>query len=246
MPFISNDPGYNSSKIIVDRHGNDKTTAEIILDIMRTGGIKASVASALEISVRRLSKWLREYPELGELMELGETHSHAWWFKRGKDNLDNPKFNHATWYAIMRNKFGYGDKPSERPQAIAEWGGTIMEKLATLDTQLKNGELAAEQYEHYVKSILHHTKIFEITSIAPVIEKMDAERKYRDGELTTEEYDNKIILIKRKEHMLEMASLNLSKEKKVKDDRLPLKQHRKVIKMATKPEKRYNPLKKDK
>lgn len=200
---------------------------ERILEMMREGALKCEIAAELEIPYSKFLRWRKQYEDFDEIIKLGETFSMAWWSRRGRVNLENPRFNHMLWYSIMKNAYGYGDKPAERYIDAEEWKGGIYEKIKTMDEALASGKMAVDQYQHLMRSLDFHTKINEIMYIAPAVCKIELQRKYDAGEIDRVNYEQEMFILEQNQMMREIAAENLMKEAKVAS-KFDVKQKRKV------------------
>jgi len=200
-----------------------------IIRMSKEGYLKVEIASALGVPQGMISRWKRELEEFAELMELAETHSAAWWAMRGRTNLDNPRFNFYIWYAIMKNAYGWADKPTERNIEFEEWKGTFVDKINHLDQMMSTGKCSADMYEKMMKSLNAHANINEIIYIQPELAKMELDRQLKDGEITEAEHIIKMTYIDRTNAIRELAAENIFKEEKMYS-KFNAKQERKVPK----------------
>jgi hypothetical protein len=203
--------------------------AEEIIRMSKEGYLKVEIASALGVPQRMISVWKREIEEFAELMELAETHSAGWWAMRGRTNLDNPRFNFYIWYAIMKNAYGWADKPTERNIEFEEWKGTFIDKINNLDQMLASGKCSTDMYEKMMKSLSAHAGMNEILYIQPEIAKMELERQLKDGTINDTEYTIKMVYLDRTKAIRDLAAENIFKEEKLYS-KFNSKQERKVPK----------------
>lgn len=89
-----------------------------VLELMSEGASKTEVASALGVSRQTLYDWCdpaktNYHADFKAAVELGETHSQAWWEKQSRTNLHNKDFNGGVYNFMMKARFGYSDAPQQ-------------------------------------------------------------------------------------------------------------------------------------
>ncbi len=78
---------------------------------MKEGASKEELCLELDVCPNSLYRWEKKFPEFREAIKKGCDLSRAWWMKKGRDNLTNPKGFHAVlWYMNMKNRHGWKDK----------------------------------------------------------------------------------------------------------------------------------------
>ncbi len=72
------------------------------------GESDAEVAFALDVSKAMFYRWINQYPEFAEAVEIGKTVSECWWQKLGRDGAAG-KINVQAKIFIsnMKNRFGW-------------------------------------------------------------------------------------------------------------------------------------------
>ena len=86
---------------------------ELMLQEYASGASDAEVISVLQITRRKFDQMIDEDQEyMRELVEYGRDLAKAFWYRVGRDNLKNPKFNTSLWYANMKNRFAWSDRVS--------------------------------------------------------------------------------------------------------------------------------------
>ena len=172
---------------------------EILRLYKDVGATRVEIASYLDIPLRVLNELISTYSEFKDIIELGETHSQAWWVKKGRASLSNREFNFNMWYAIVRNQFKWADKPSERAVVLKDYSGSFENKIKMLDEQLSAGEIPVEFHAAMLKSLSYEALIQEIVVVKPAIDRMEAERRLQNGEWTQVRYKEEIALLDRLE-----------------------------------------------
>lgn len=67
--------------------------------------------------------WAEAYPEFKEVVDHGMIAAESWWIEKGRENVDNRKFNHALWLLMMVNRFKWHSayaKKEEKKEIINE------------------------------------------------------------------------------------------------------------------------------
>jgi hypothetical protein len=83
---------------------------EQLIELMRKGLSRTAVAAKFDVTRETLNEWAKAHPEFSDALQLGETQSQAWWEQQAIDNLCNPHFQTGSWYANMKNRFGWRDR----------------------------------------------------------------------------------------------------------------------------------------
>lgn len=74
------------------------------------GASDSEVIAVLQITRSRFSSLMQEDENFAEVIEFGRDLAKAFWYRVGRTNLTNTKFNTSLWYANMKNRFGWSDK----------------------------------------------------------------------------------------------------------------------------------------
>jgi len=206
MPIINNKYHLKPVELV-------ESKLDEIMEAMKVrGALPVQIASILDISLPTLKTWMRRYKEIGEIMELGLTHSMSWWVERGKSGLNDNRFNVPLWIATMKNSWGWGDKPSDRTIDIQDWHGTMEEKINALDRGLQEGIYAADFYEKMMRSLASHAMINEIIYVQPTLQRLELDRLYKEGTITKDEYDVEMKVLDRMEALRKNAADLIFKE----------------------------------
>lgn len=83
-----------------------------MLDIMAEGYCRIEVAAEFGISVTTLDDWVKDENKLKPYWDIGHTASFAWWWKKVRVTLDDPKANRAAVALLiwkMKVSFGLFD-----------------------------------------------------------------------------------------------------------------------------------------
>lgn len=84
----------------------------ILLEEYAQGASDAEVISVLQITRRKFDALIDESDYNRDLVEYGRDLAKAFWYRVGRENLRNQKFNTSLWYANMKNRFGWSDRVS--------------------------------------------------------------------------------------------------------------------------------------
>ena len=90
----------------------EKDWKELMLAEYAQGASDAEVVSILQITRRKFDQLIEQSEYNRELVEFGRDLAKAFWYKVGRENLKNQKFNTSLWYANMKNRFGWSDRVS--------------------------------------------------------------------------------------------------------------------------------------
>lgn len=83
---------------------------EAVLEEYDNGASDAEVIRTLQVTRSQFESMLRTDHEFQQVVEYGRDLSKAFWYRCGRENLANNKFNTALWYANMKNRFGWSDR----------------------------------------------------------------------------------------------------------------------------------------
>lgn len=78
---------------------------EDILKMMSEGASQFEVQAYLDISDCTFYRLCKEEKDFSSTITRGRRLGHAWWEKKGRKNLSNPKFQHQLWFLNMKNRF---------------------------------------------------------------------------------------------------------------------------------------------
>ena len=89
-----------------------------ILDLYKIGAsdveIKALICEKTEGEIRCSNdlwdRWMKDEVEFSETVKQGKLLSESWWQRKGRENIEETKFNSTLWYMNMKNRFGWKDK----------------------------------------------------------------------------------------------------------------------------------------
>lgn len=74
------------------------------------GASDTEVTATLKIPYREFLNYLDSDPEFQTIVEHGRDLAKAFWYKIGRENVKNNKFNTTLWYANMKNRYNWSDK----------------------------------------------------------------------------------------------------------------------------------------
>lgn len=95
---------------------------------------------------REFEKRINNDNNFAKLVEYGRLAAKAWWIRIARTNLNEKSFQHPTWYANMKNRYGWADKTEmtentkpmdqmsneEIEQALLKTLGSKKKKIAAL------------------------------------------------------------------------------------------------------------------
>jgi transposase-like protein len=87
------------------------------------GASIVEVCREIGIVKKTFYNWMEAYPEFKEVVDHGMIAAESWWIERGRENVDNRKFNHALWLLMMVNRFKWHSayaKKEEKKEIINE------------------------------------------------------------------------------------------------------------------------------
>lgn len=88
----------------------DPTKNKGIIDLMSKGASITEVAVYLDIARETVWDWTnpkseRFNEEFSNTIKKGLEKSQVWWEKKGRENLENPKFSWTGWFMNVKNRF---------------------------------------------------------------------------------------------------------------------------------------------
>ena len=114
-----NKPGAGRKKLITKEyiHNNllPKDWEQIVYERSREGWSEAEIRTELSVVDGKFSRnhWdalLEMDKEFLTAINIGRTLCQAWWERQSRENLRSQFFNTGSWYANMKNRFGWRDK----------------------------------------------------------------------------------------------------------------------------------------
>ncbi len=157
-------------------HHNSKyeiAYGEIVLDLMKDGALINECAAEIGVDADTVRRWRRTHPEFNEVFSLARTCAQAWWEKKARKNLDNPKFNTILWSINMRNSFGYAE---HRRIALPDLlnAKSHVQRCDVVIKALMNGDVSAEEALKISKTFVEMARVEEVTELKAIIEKLEA------------------------------------------------------------------------
>lgn len=93
--------------MITDFKKLPKDWKQIISDLMSNGAHQVEVMRELGVNYRTHAKFIKEHEDYRDAIEEGKLLSEAWWFRTGRENLNNKKsFDTTGWIFTMKAVFG--------------------------------------------------------------------------------------------------------------------------------------------
>ena len=59
---------------------------------------------------------MRNADDFKEVVDFGKIAAESWWIQKGRDNVDNKRFNHALWLLMMVNRFKWHSAYAKREE----------------------------------------------------------------------------------------------------------------------------------
>lgn len=87
------------------------------MQLYEQGYSDVEVCADLKMPFREFEKRLNNDDIFAKLVEYGRLASKAWWHSRARVNLNDKTFQHSTWYAVMKNRFGWAEKTENTDNA---------------------------------------------------------------------------------------------------------------------------------
>lgn len=72
------------------------------------------IAAEFGVSMKTLKKWDETFEEFHEAFEVGAALHEAWYIQKGKDNLDNMRYNTTLYKYLTGNKLGWAEKTESK------------------------------------------------------------------------------------------------------------------------------------
>jgi len=91
---------------------------DLVIDLYREGGSDVEIRAELNISNGLFNRWMSDEDEFLTTIKRGRTLSEAWWYRKGRENIENPKFNATLYFMNMRNRWGWNNNDKEQPQDV--------------------------------------------------------------------------------------------------------------------------------
>ena len=80
------------------------------------GGSVIEACHILGIVKQTFYNWYDKYDDFREVVDFGKVAAESWWIQKGRDNVDNKRFNHALWLLMMVNKFKWHSAYAKREE----------------------------------------------------------------------------------------------------------------------------------
>lgn len=88
----------------------DNSFCDVVVEKMKKGAAIKELPFYLGVCVDTINEWRKIHPDFSAAIKKGESFSEAVWLRKGRLELENPKFNSTLWYMNMKNRFGWSDK----------------------------------------------------------------------------------------------------------------------------------------
>lgn len=85
-------------------------TAEKIIEAYENGYSDVEICRILKITQKKFDSLYESHASFREMVDVGRAMAKAWWWAKGRENIDNTKFNTTLWAFNMKNRYGWADK----------------------------------------------------------------------------------------------------------------------------------------
>lgn len=86
------------------------SVAEKIIEAYEGGYSDVEICRILKITQKKFDLMYNDNPSFREMVDIGRAMSKAWWYAKGRENIDNTKFNTTLWAFNMKNRYAWADK----------------------------------------------------------------------------------------------------------------------------------------
>jgi len=76
-----------------------------VIELMSEGCSKAEVAGHLLITEPTFIAWTKKHPDFLKAVQIGTQLSKVWWYKEGRENISNNKFNSPLYKVMLAIQF---------------------------------------------------------------------------------------------------------------------------------------------
>ena len=80
------------------------------------GGSIVEACHLLGIVKQTFYNWYDKHKDFKEVVDFGKIAAESWWIQKGRENVDNKRFNHALWLLIMVNRFKWHSAYAKREE----------------------------------------------------------------------------------------------------------------------------------
>jgi len=86
------------------------SVAEKIIEAYENGYSDVEICRILKITQKKFDSMYNSNAAFMEMVDIGRAMSKAWWYAKGRENIDNTKFNTTLWAFNMKNRYAWADK----------------------------------------------------------------------------------------------------------------------------------------
>ena len=120
------------------------TLCDTVINLMSQGASKTEVCAEIDIDFDTLCDWCnstseRYNKEFSDAIKKGTRLSQAWWERKGRENLGDPKFSYTGWFMNMKNRFRKADE-KWADKIDVEQSGTVAVEILTFTQSTKADE----------------------------------------------------------------------------------------------------------
>lgn len=84
------------------------------IELSREGQSEKEIAANFMIRPETIKNWADTYKEFATAYEVGKALHEAWWLAKGKEGLDDYRFNTSLYKFLTGNLLGYSDKIEQK------------------------------------------------------------------------------------------------------------------------------------
>jgi hypothetical protein len=84
------------------------------IKLSKEGMCDVEIAAEFGVGVVTLRNWSETFEEFATAYEVGQAMFESWWIHRGRENIENSRFNTSLYKFLTGNKLGYSDKIEQK------------------------------------------------------------------------------------------------------------------------------------
>lgn len=156
---------------------------DLLVSMLSRGDPAIAFMAHENIAKQTFYSWLDDHEEFKDAYQRGLVKAEIYWTQVGKDNLENPDFNHNAHAFLMGSRFGVGKTRKMRANVIApeDKNISISDRLSSTITSFGDSEVSQEELDKVASSFSKIADIEERTDLAKRVEEISAQLKKTDG-----------------------------------------------------------------